>query len=161
MSISRARHAQAAGGWLVTKAEEAMATGKYYLCKNCQRRTFPPRLFDALLDFSRSTPKCGACGAERELHVVLPFGLGAGSPDCRVLSAFLPREPVSWEHQRKKVTFYPFLVVVQRAGDKGQSFWLPYWHVHGERRKYGQYAPFMDDPQFANLVKQAQQKGYL
>lgn len=139
-----------------------MATDKYYFCTKCQQRTSTPKLLDTLLDFSRSesAPKCNACSQEQEFHVVLPFGLSAGTTDCKVLSVFLPRELVSWEHKKEKVTFYPFLVVLQRVGKDGYSAWLPYWHLHGNKRKYGQYAPFMDDPQFIDLVKQAQQKGY-
>lgn len=139
-----------------------MATGKYYFCEKCQRRSCTPRLLDTLRDFSQSesTPNCGVCGLAQELHVVLPFGLSAGTTDCRVLSAFLPTQLVSWEHESETVTFYPFLVVLQRAGDDGYSAWLPYWHLHGNRRKYGQYAPFMDDPQFMDLVRQAHQRGY-
>lgn len=139
-----------------------MATGKYYFCETCQRRSATPRLLDTLRDFSEanSAPPCHACGQEQELHVVLPFGLSAGMADCKVLSAFLPRELLSWEHEEEKVTFFPFLVVLQRAGDDSYSAWLPYWHLHGNRRKYGQYAPFMDDPQFIDLVRQAQQRGY-
>lgn len=139
-----------------------MATGKYYFCEKCQRRTTTPRLFDTLRDFShsKSAPKCNACGQEQQLHVVLPFGLSAGTADCKALSAFLPSELLSWEHNGERVTFYPFLVVLQRAGDTSYSAWLPYWHLHGNKRKYGQYAPFMDDPQFMDLVRQAQQRGY-
>jgi hypothetical protein len=139
-----------------------MAIGKYYSCEKCQRQSPTPRLLDTLRDFSKSesAPKCNVCGQEREFHVVLPFGLSAGTTDCKVLSAFLPKELVSWEHKGKKVTYYPFLVVLQRVGEHSYSAWLPYWHLHGDKRKYGQYAPFMDDPQFMDLVTQAQQKGY-
>jgi hypothetical protein len=105
------------------------------------------------------------CGGANELHVVLDFGLEAGNPDCKVLHVFLPRELVTWElAEGKKVTFHPFLVILQRMGDERNSAWLPYWHiVEGggvTQRKYGQWAPFMDDPQFGDLVAQAREHGY-
>ena len=106
-----------------------MATQKYYFCPGCNQRTHPQRLFDALRDFSGSAPTC-ECGAIRELHVVLPFGLAAGTTDCKVLHVFLPRQPVSWNLQNGgNVVFYPFLVILRRTGEQGNSAWLPYWHV--------------------------------
>lgn len=141
-----------------------MATDRYYTCLKCGKRSHPHRLFDALLDFSKSAPKC-QCGEVSELRVVPPFGLEAGSPDCKVLHVFLPKPPVSWELESgNKVTFYPFLVILRRAGEKGNSGWLPYWHVEDGggtmKTKYGQWAPFMDDPQFESLVSQAREQGY-
>jgi hypothetical protein len=63
------------------------------------------------------------------------------------------------------VTFYPFLVVLQRHG-REHAAWLPYWHTiekHGRKptQKYGQWAPFMDFGLFADLLTQARAKGYL
>jgi hypothetical protein len=134
-------------------------TQKYYFCPQCHERADFPRLFDALRDFSNTTPLC-KCGAANELHVVLDFGLEARPAHCKVLHAFLPRPLVDWpKGDGTNVTFYPFLVILQRIGDEKHSTWLPYWHIEEKagmiRRKYGQWAPFMDDPQFEDLVAQA------
>ena len=60
------------------------------------------------------------------------------------------------------ITFYPFLVVVERHG-RGNAIWLPYWHVveDGIRRKkkFGQWAPFMDEKLFVDLIVQARENG--
>jgi hypothetical protein len=62
------------------------------------------------------------------------------------------------------VTFYPFLVVTERKG-RDQAVWLPYWHVVGDgeenRKKYGQWAPFMDMKLFRDLLAQPRDEGYL
>jgi len=143
-----------------------VATGRYFICSRCGEKTYPPNLFETLRTFSVSRSVCGRCGANSELHVVFSFGLEAGRPDCKVLDAFLPENPVSWRQQdMREVTFYPFLVVLQRSDDEGRCFWLPYWHlVEGigtVKRKYGQWAPFMDASLFESLVAQARAKGHL
>src|SRR5207302_1157429 len=111
-------------------------------------------LFDTLYDFSLSGSRCviQSCGGENELHVILNFGLEAGITDCRVVRVFLPRGPVAWDlADGKRVTFRPFLVVLQRVEQERYSAWLPYWHIvegnAATQKKYGQWAPFMDDPQ--------------
>lgn len=119
-----------------------MATESYYRCEPCGEES-PARepLFDTLLTFSNcpSGPECTACERERELRVAFSFGLGAGRQRFRVLRAFLPSRPESWTHPNgQRVTFYPFLVVLQRVDKEGVaplSFWLPYWHVHGVKKK--------------------------
>lgn len=144
-----------------------MATKRYYGCAKCPQQTYPPNLFDALLDLSNGlVSNCAACGGFKELHLVFDFGLDAGSAECKVLHAFLPLDLVSWNQEDgKQVTFYPFLVVMERTDVKGRAFWLPYWHtVEGmakKGRKYGQWAPFMDEPLFKSLVAQAREKGCL
>ena len=61
--------------------------------------------------------------------------------------------------------FVLILVVLQRTDDEGQCFWLPYWHIVEQagriKRKYGQWAPFMDADLFESLAAQAREKGYL
>ena len=143
-----------------------MATTRYYLCPRCQSKVGAGSLFDALLTVSKSSPRCESCASTEELHVVFEFGLEAGSPDCKILHSFLPQEPICWSQaDSSKVTFYPFLVILQRADDDSHSFWLPYWHVVENKgttkKKYGQWAPFMDACLFESLVGQAREKGYL
>jgi hypothetical protein len=62
------------------------------------------------------------------------------------------------------VTFYPFLVVTRQIGG-GACVWLPYWHVVAggstSQRKYGQWAPFMDEDLFTDLMRQARHSGRL
>jgi hypothetical protein len=141
-----------------------MATDWYYRCPRCDRRTATRmRLFDTLRDFSQpgSRPACGGCGADRELRVSMAFGLGAGRQDSRVLHTFFPSDPVRWQHEDgEQVTYYPVLVALQGTGGGGVSFWLPYWHTHGRKTKYGQWAPFTDAPQFSDLLAQARRAGY-
>lgn len=142
-----------------------MATERYYRCEPCckEHRTYE-QLFVTLSNFStcQQGPGCGVCGREQELHVVMNFGLGAGPQRFRVLRAFLPEQPESWQHPEDQtpVTFYPFLVILRPLGQRGRSFWLPYWHRHGATMKYGQWAPFVDDPQFSDLVGKARENGY-
>jgi hypothetical protein len=137
-----------------------MATGRYYGCKCGQRRCVSP-LFDALRSF-QETQTCKACGRAKELHLVFPFGLGLGKTRCRILDVFLPRRLETWRDRRdgKKVTFFPFLVILKREHRK-QACWLPYWHLKKGRKKYGQWAPFMDEPLFRDLLAQAHRAGYL
>ncbi len=143
-----------------------MATERYYVCVQCHERRNQPHLFEGLREISTSVPRCKACGGTAELHLVFNFGLEAGSAECKVLHAFLPRDLEVWQQKDGKwVTFYPFLVVMERTDKKAQAFWLPYWHeVEGagtRKRKYGQWAPFVDEPLFKSLVAQAREKGYL
>ena len=135
---------------------------------------------DALLESSKQTPTCKICHKTAELHLKFGFGLEATSAEWRVLDVFVPSEPVQWnQREGKKVTFYPFLVVLGATenGGRARAFWLPYWHIvegGGTRevvrgagaediieRKYGQWAPFMDGFSFQDLVAKARQKGYL
>lgn len=141
-----------------------MATERYYTCECCDR-SYPGSLFDALVNFSMGNPICSDCGSQRALHLVFEFGLGAGYRHCKVLAAFLPRERCSWKVRNGgKVTFYPFLVIVE-TDDGDQSCWLPYWHVAESKRKprktkYGQWAPFLNQSEFKSLLKQARKAGY-
>jgi len=94
-----------------------------------------------------------------ELRLGLDFQLGVGDGDFKVAHAFIPEKLESWlGEEEEEVTFYPFLVVLQRAGDAKQFFWMPYWHVVGRDARYGQHAPCLDQAQFDSLVAQAQQK---
>lgn len=133
-----------------------MAT-QYYFCTQCQKK-YPThqKLFDTLYEFSKAAPEdCLACGVVRELHITLDFPLGEGESDFKVVSAFLPDKLESWlGEEEEEVTFYPFLVVLQRAGDRKQFCWMPYWHVTGKEAKFGQHALCLDHRQFESLIGQ-------
>src|SRR3954454_24738628 len=116
---------------------------QHYLCTKChQKQMTHQKLFETLNEFERMSPEiCSGCGGARELHLTLDFQLGAGDSDFRVVSASLPARLESWLGQEEEeVTFYPFLVVLQRAGDGKQFCWMPYWHVTGNEARYGQHA---------------------
>ncbi|HEV2395782.1 MAG TPA: hypothetical protein VGS27_02415 [Candidatus Sulfotelmatobacter sp.] len=134
---------------------------QYFSCTQCHKR-YPThqKLFDALYDFQRTRPEvCPICGGTRELHLTLDFQLGAGDSDFRVVSAFLPEKLESWLGQEEEeVTFYPFLVVLQRVGDNKQFCWMPYWHVTGKEARYGQHAICLDQSQFESLISQAREQ---
>lgn len=121
---------------------------------------------DALLSLERNRfLRCSKCDAPATLRLKFDFGLNAPDSECTVLDCFVPRRPESWKAtDEANVTFYPFLVIVQRHG-RNLAVWLPYWHVveRGGRvtqKKYGQWAPFMDFHLFKDLLDQAQAKGY-
>ena len=140
-----------------------MATERYYSCK-CEELTYPANLFDALLDFSKAAPSCKKCG-RKELHVVFHFGLEGGNPDCKVLAVYIPRRLGSWRRKdHAKVTFVPFLVILKND-DGAKTCWLPYWHVverKGKReRKYGQWAPYVNQTEFVSLLEKARKAGHL
>jgi hypothetical protein len=91
-----------------------------------------------LLEFSNAHRTCEACKSKRELHLVFGFAKEAGSRPCKVLGAFIPR-PLTWWRLKNgdKVTFYPFLVVVETE-DGDRSCWLPYgmlWRAAGRSSK--------------------------
>ncbi len=134
---------------------------QYFFCIQCHKKVpTHQKLFDTLYDFSKMAPEeCPACGGTRELHTTLDFQLGAGDGDFKVVSALLPDKLESWlGEESEEVTFYPFLVVLQRAGDSKQFCWMPYWHVTGKEARYGQHAVCLDQSQFESLTAQAQQK---
>ena len=137
-----------------------MAT-QQFCCTQCHKR-YPThqKLFDALYEFQRARPEaCPMCGGERELHLTLDFQLGAGDSEFNVVSAFLPTKLESWLGQEEEeVTFYPFLVVLQRIGDNRQFCWMPYWHVTGNEARYGQHAICLDQSQFESLITQAREQ---
>jgi len=134
-------------------------TAQYFLCPECHKK-FPTqqKLFDTLYDFQRSSlAECPACGGKRELHLALDFQLGAGGGEFKVISAFLPEKLDSWlGEEEEEVTFYPFLVVLQR-GDGNRFCWLPYWHVTGKEARYGQHAICLDHGQLDSLMQQAKE----
>jgi len=131
-------------------------TAQYFLCTQCHKK-YPShqKLFNTLYDFERSVPSnCPSCGGKRELYLGLDFQLGAGDGEFKVVSAFLPRKLESWlGEEEEEVTFYPFLVVLQR-GDGSRFSWLPYWHVTGKEAKYGQHAVCLDQGQLDSLIQQ-------
>lgn len=134
---------------------------QFFSCTQCHKR-YPThqKLFDALYDLQRMRPEvCPICGGTRELHLTLDFQLGAGDSDFRVVSAFLPAKLESWLGQEEEeVTFYPFLVVLQRVGDSKHFCWMPYWHVTGKEARYGQHAICLDQSQFESLISQARER---
>lgn len=133
---------------------------QYYSCTQCHKK-YPThhKLFDTLYDFNKSTPEaCPACGAARELHLTLDFQFGDGGSDFKVASAFLPDKLESWLGQEEEeVTLYPFLVVLERAGDQRRFCWMPHWHVTGKEARYGQHALCLDQAQFDSLMAKAQE----
>jgi hypothetical protein len=143
-----------------------MASEMYYKCSEGHKTGLAKRMFHALRDFSESKPvsNCPVCGSPGGLYRLFDFGLGAGQTECKVLHAFLPREPVSWETNGEWVDFYPFLVPMEHTDGKGKAFWLPYWHtLEGAattKIKYGQWAPFMDEPIFKSPLAQARESGH-
>jgi hypothetical protein len=136
-------------------------SSSYLSCNRCHKK-YPAhkKLFDALYDFQKTAPEdCPACGGLRELHVTLDFQLGAGDGDFRVVSALLPDKLESWlGEDEEEVTFYPFLVTLERPSDGKQFCWMPYWHVTGKEARYGQHAVCLDQSQFENLAAQAREK---
>lgn len=134
-------------------------SSQYLYCTQCHKK-YPMhrKLFDTLYEFSKTLPEiCPTCGAERELHVTLDFQLGMGDSGFKVVSAFLPDKLESWLGQeQEEVTFYPFLVVLQRADGK-QFCWMPHWHVTGKDARFGQHAICLDQQQFESLIEQARE----
>ncbi len=142
-----------------------MATERYFIC-NCLQRGYCAELFGALRDLAELREStCPICGATKQLHLIFQFGLDVGSLDCKVLAVFSPAgEGGKWQKKTGEIaTFFPFLVVLE--SDEGQKIWLPYWHTVEKaghvQKKYGQWAPFIDDDAFRSLVAQAQRSGYL
>jgi hypothetical protein len=133
---------------------------QYYFCTRCHKK-YPTleRLFDTLYDFSKMVPEdCPTCGGSRELHLTLDFQLGVGNGAFKVVSALLPEKLESWlGEEEEEVTFYPFLVILERSDGK-QFCWMPYWHVVGKEARYGQHALCLDHSQFDSLVEQANEK---
>jgi hypothetical protein len=151
--------------------ETIIATLREFFCGKCNHREWPDGMFDALYGSVRegSPPLC-ECGSERYLEMQFDFGLEAGPFRAEVIKVFLPKEPPEWEiSSGGRVTFYPFLVVVQSLDEKkDRTVWLPYWHIvehrgsHKEpKKKYGQFAPHMDIGLFTDLVDQARESGFL
>lgn len=132
----------------------------YYFCHTCHKR-YPThrKLFETLYEFQKANPEdCPVCGGKRELHLDLDFQLGCGDGEFKVVSAFLPNKLDSWLGDgEEEVTFYPFLVVLERAGDGKQFYWMPYWHLTGKEARYGQHAICLEQAQFESLIAQARE----
>ena len=132
---------------------------QYLYCPQCHKKfSTLLRLFDTLYDFSKAPPEnCPACGAAREVHVILDFQLGVGDGDFKVVHAFLPEKLQSWlGEDEEEVTLYPFLVVLQGVAESKQFCWMPYWHVVGKDARFGQHALCLEHSQFESLASQAQ-----
>lgn len=134
---------------------------QYYVCSQCQKKSpTHQKLFDALYEFSKAgASDCPHCGRPRDLRLTLDFQLGAGDADFKVVSALLPNKLDSWLGEgEEEVTFYPFLVVLQRSGDQKQFCWMPYWHVTGKEARYGQHALCLEQRQFESLMDQVKER---
>ena len=142
-----------------------MATKRFLRCNQCGLLTAPGTLFQVLLARAHAQPHdCPNCGSAAELQLTFAFGLNASHSECTVRECFVPRRLESWAGKDgSQVTFYPFLVILDRH-ERERAAWLPYWHliVRGRNsvQKYGQWAPFMDFRLFADLLNQAEAKGY-
>ena len=136
---------------------------QYFLCSHCHKRSPTHlKLFDALYNFHQSgVEPCPECGEERDLYLTLDFQLGAGDAAFRVLAAHLPARLESWlGENEEEVTFYPFLVRLQREGDDKEFCWMPYWHVTGKEARYGQHAVCLEQEQFRSLIQQAEETSH-
>ncbi len=145
-----------------------MATQRYYVCGACHKKTWIANLFVALHDHANGQGHaCESCALPMSIELTFNFGLGAGQHHCRVLTAFLPDQIVSWSNGNGgKVEFYPFLVIVESIDKGSSSVWLPYWHIvkHQDgslEKKYGQWAPFIEVESYSSLVAKAKEAGYL
>jgi hypothetical protein len=124
-------------------------------------------MFSALRRLAQhQMPACPQCQQPMQLHLTYAFALGVTKRDALALAAFLPADPPKWDDQGRVVTFYPFLVVVERAPSE-RAAWLPYFHVVRDPTtqkvvsKYGQWAPFLGLALFEDLLVQARKAGYL
>jgi hypothetical protein len=133
----------------------------YFFCNKCHKR-YPThqKLFDTLYHFQEmSRADCPDCEETRELHLSPDFQLGCGDEEFKIISALLPEKLDSWlGDEAQEVTFYPFLVIIERTGDGKQFCWMPYWHVTGKEARYGQHAMCVDRAQFESLIAQAREK---
>jgi hypothetical protein len=144
-----------------------MATKRNWHCPNGCAPIKAASLFDALLSIAKREQL--ACpqhpGDLRNLKLEFPLGLGASDSSCTVDRAFTPRKLESWTNRDgSSVYFYPFLVILQRHG-REHAAWLPYWHIvtlkNGRiKKKYGQWAPFMDEHLLYDLLEQARGHGF-
>lgn len=143
-----------------------MATVRFYNCKICGRSPIRMSLFDTLHQHARQGPPvCSRCAKPSTLQLKFAFGLDAADSDTTVRDCFVPQKLETWKNtDGHSVTFYPLLVVVHRHARR-LAFGLSYWHVIDDgvkrTRKYGQWAPFMDEHLFRDLITQAQEKGHL
>ncbi len=130
-------------------------TWRDYVCNKCHHKVRSGNLFNALKNFHTGTPKCQECEGATQLLLQFDFGKGVGRTQCTVLDVFLPARSTKWNG----VVFYPFQVVLKRG--RTTAYWLPYWHVEGGKKYYGQWAPFIHERMFKDLLSQAQKMGYL
>jgi len=145
-----------------------MATDRFYVCPKCQVKIWIPTLFDSLRDYATGvTHSCQTCASILDVELNFSFGLDAGRHPCKVLGAFLPDQIVKWyDANGNRVEFYPFMVIVESNEEACSSVWLPYWHLvtHKDgttKKKYGQWAPFIDSDSYASLMAKAKAAGHL
>jgi hypothetical protein len=140
-----------------------MTTVREWICPDtsCHFKENTNSLFETLLEYTEGNRKNCPEHKECELQLTFPFGLGAKDNRCTVLDCFTIKEPEQWSNNGSVVKFYPFLVILKRH-NKNTAVWLPYWHVvDGKKKKYGQWAPFMNMELFMKLLSQAKRKGYI
>lgn len=145
-----------------------MATDRYFVCGKCKTQEWADSLFDTLKDHANGVRyPCSECQTELEIQLTFNFGLDAGPHPCKVLDVFLPATIHNWPRESgATVEFYPFLVMVESLDEGYASAWLPYWHLvkhpsGGVKKKYGQWAPFIDLESYVSLVQKARDKGYI
>jgi hypothetical protein len=143
-----------------------MASLRKWRCESCNAESKANNLFDALMAIStHSHSNCDKCGNGLSLKITFPFGLNAEHNTFIVRHAYSPSKPESWtDESGHTVLFYPFLVVGDRPG-RASAIWLPYWQLHKtpqkDKKKYGQWAPFMDTRLFNDLLAQAHKEHIL
>ena len=143
-----------------------MASLRKWCCESCNSESKAINLFDALMAVAaHSHRNCAECGNKLSLTITFPFALNAEHNTFIVRHAYTPSNPESWKDASgHPVLFYPFLVVGDRPG-RANAIWLPYWHLHQTpqkvKRKYGQWAPFMDTRLFNDLLAQADKEHVL
>jgi len=143
-----------------------MATERYWRCEGCGHEQWAGQLFPSLLAVAeKKIQACGKCGKPRHLRLIFDHGLGVGKHPCKTLAAYYPRRKVEWTNGSANVRFYPFLVILRSEKEHYQAAWLPYWHVVEDagtkKHKYGQWAPFIGEREFKDLLRQAKEDGYM
>ena len=139
-----------------------MATARQLRCAKCNHQSVVPGLFKALESIAkgeRST--CPRCGETCCLNLRFDFDLGGDGAECTVLDCFMSSESWTDPSTGQQVVFHPFLVVT-KFGTGKRGTWLPYWHLVGNNPpRFGQWAPYMDESLFSNLLSQARAHGYV
>ena len=148
----------------------AMATKRIIQCPVCGSSKSRQTLFRTLMRLADDLQarQCAKCASETSFHLQFNFQLGAPDTEFVIAGVFHPRKPQTWlwpDGGGAKVTFYPFLVVLNRK-NRERATWLPYWHLiertgKKPREKYGQWGPLMDSHLFDDLLAQARTAGLL
>lgn len=136
-------------------------------CNHCKKEWRPPLGIFEMLKEKVENPDFPKCNCGRLSDVFMTFGFGLHG---RVLHCFCPSPNVKLPEWRGRYNqtwkYYPFLVIVdpddKEEWGKSPYLWFPYWHVVGreETKKYGQWAQCLPADIFADLLRQARNKGY-